>query len=137
MIFSIKPSQWINLGWILFGIIGSPLILPPLIALYMIIHVYCWRYEFHEGFIVEHKGVFTVHRTEINLHRIKSIRLVQPFLFRFVGLSTVHLISSDPFKPYMKIIGIPYGEDMVTSIKEETDIYRKRKGLTESDIHIL
>jgi hypothetical protein len=37
----------------------------------------------------------------------------------------------------MKIIGIPYGRDMVTAIKEETDIYRKRKGLTESDIHIL
>jgi hypothetical protein len=37
----------------------------------------------------------------------------------------------------MKIIGIPYGEDMVVAIKEETEEFRKRKGLSESDIHIL
>lgn len=137
MIYVIGPSQWINTGWILFGILGFPFIIPPLIALYMIIHVYCWKYEFHDGYIIEQKGVFTVHRTEINLERVKSIRMVEPFFYRFVGLSTVYVKSSDPFKPELKIVGIPEGKILVNSIKEETEEFRKRKGIKESDIHIL
>lgn len=137
MIYVIGPSQWINTGWILFGILGFPFIIPPLIALYMIIHVYCWKYEFHDGYIIEQKGVFTVHHTEINLERVKSIRMVEPFFYRFVGLSTVYVKSSDPFKPELKIVGIPEGKILVNSIKEETEEFRKRKGINESDIHIL
>lgn len=137
MIYVIGPSQWINTGWILFGILGFPFIIPPLIALYMIIHVYCWRYEFHDGHIIEQKGVFTVHRTEINLERVKSIRMVEPFFYRFVGLSTVYVKSSDPFKPELKIVGVPEGKTLLNSIKEETEEFRKRKGIKESDIHIL
>jgi uncharacterized membrane protein YdbT with pleckstrin-like domain len=137
MIFSIKPSQWINTGWILLGIIGFPLVIPTLISIYMIAHVYYWSYEFHDGYIIEQKGVFTINRTEINLHRIKSVKLVQPFLYRFVGLYNIHVISSDPFKPYMTITAVPYGNVLIDAIKEETNTHRKRKGLTESDIHIL
>lgn len=44
---TLKPSQWINLGYILFGLIGSPLVIPSLIMIYKILDVYLWRYEFY------------------------------------------------------------------------------------------
>lgn len=137
MVFSIKPSQWINLGWILFGIIGLPLVIPPLIAIYMIANVYCWTYEFHTDQIIQEKGVFDVTRTELNVHRIKSVRLQQPFFYRFVGLSTIELVSSDPLNPYMLIVGVPYGEDFVEGINEQILEAKLSKGIHESDIHIL
>lgn len=137
MHFSIKPSQWINIGWILFGIIGLPLVIPTLIAIYMVAHVYCWSYEFYDDQIIIQKGVFNVTRTELNVHRIKSVRLQQPFLYRLVDLSTIELVSSDPLNPYTQIVAIPMGEVFVESIQEQIIITKEAKGIKESDIHIL
>jgi uncharacterized membrane protein YdbT with pleckstrin-like domain len=137
MVFSLNPSQWINFGWLIFGIIGIPLVLPPLMFIYRIIYVSCWSYEFYDGFIIEQKGVFTIDRTEVNLHRIKSIKLVQPFLYRFVGLYNIHIISSDPFKPFFNLTAIPIGQEMVNAIKEQIHLSRTKHGLKEYDIHTL
>jgi uncharacterized membrane protein YdbT with pleckstrin-like domain len=137
MSFSLSPSHWINSGWILFGLIGLPLIIPPLISLYMIIYISCWKYEFYDDHIIEQTGVFTINRTELNLYRVKSVKLVQPFLYRLVGLSTVYIQSSDPFKPQMKLVAIPEGNIMINSIREQVNSSRQKMGLKESDIHIL
>lgn len=137
MYFKLNPSQWTNAGWIIFGIIGSPLIIPPIIALYMIIHVYCWKYEFYDDLIIEQKGVFNVTRTELNLHRVKSVRLQQPLFYRMVNLSIIEIVSSDPLNPYMKLVAVPLGEVLIQSLKDEVEKSRKKHGVKESDIHIL
>ena len=137
MYFKLNPSQWINAGWVLFGIIGFPLVIPPLIALYMIIHVYCWKYEFYDDLIIEQKGVFDVTRTELNLYRVKSVRLQQPFFYRLFNLSTIEIVSSDPLNPYMKLVAVPLGEVLIESLKEEVQKSRTKHGVKESDIHLL
>jgi uncharacterized membrane protein YdbT with pleckstrin-like domain len=137
MHFKLNPSQWINTGWVLFGIIGFPLVIPPLIALYQLVHVYRWRYEFYDDLIIQQKGVFDVTRTELNLHRVKSVRLHQPFFYRFFNLSIIQIVSSDPLNPYMELVAVPYGEILIESLKEEVEMSRQRKGIKESDIHIL
>jgi hypothetical protein len=137
MQFVLKPSQWINIGWIIFGIIAFPLVIPPLIALYMIIYVYMFKYEVYEEMIIRKTGVFSITVTEMKMERIKSIRIQKPFLYRLVGLSTIELVSSDPLNPYMKIIAVPFADIIVDGIRAEVEIQRQKKGIKESDIHIL
>jgi membrane protein YdbS with pleckstrin-like domain len=137
MHFSVKPSQWINIGWILFGIIGIPLVIPTLVAIYMIIYVECWKYEFYDDQIIRQQGVFSITRTELNVFRIKSVRHQRPFLYRLVGLSTIELVSSDPLNPYMKIVAVPMGDVFIESIQEQIVMSKESKGIRETDIHIL
>ncbi len=134
---TIKPSQWINTGFILFGVAASPLVIPFLIMIYKILDIYFWRYEFYENHVIERKGVFSVTRRELYYHRIKGIQHHAPFLYRIVGISQIHIISSDSFASYFQFTAIPKGLELAQAIRELSQNKRKRMKLKELDFYQL
>ena len=134
---TIKPSQWINIGYFIFAVIGFYFILPPIFFLYKLIEVSFWRYEFHEKSLIERKGVFSVERKELLYSRIKSIRREEPLLYRLVGLSNVYIISSDPFMPEIKLTAVRNGMNIWQSLRTINETERKRNGVREFDLYNL
>jgi uncharacterized membrane protein YdbT with pleckstrin-like domain len=133
----LRPSQWINIGWIIFGIAGIMWIIPPVIALYKILELNCWTYSIDNEFITEKKGVFSVDHRELQICRIKSMRFEEPFLMRLVGIGNLYVKSSEPYHPELKMWGIPKGSALWNELRRRTGNQRKRNGVKEYDLYNL
>jgi uncharacterized membrane protein YdbT with pleckstrin-like domain len=135
--YELKPNQLINFGWVMFGVVGLPFVIPPLIALYKLIYTYMWSYKFYEDIVIEQTGVFNITKKEINYFRIKSVKVEKPFLYRLFNLSIVHIYSSDPFQPHLKLVAIPIGDEIAKDIKDKAKQFRKKNKVRETDFKLL
>lgn len=145
--FIIKPSQLVNIGWLVLFLGGITLvftfqiywvaIITSMIWVAKFLTIKCWSYYFCEKTISERKGVFSVLTREIHYFRIKSVRWEQPFWLRIFGLSNVVLITSDPLIPILRLYGVNEGSDIVAHIKEQVSIWRRERTVKEQDIHPL
>ncbi len=133
----LKPSQWINAGYIIFGVLGAPLILPLLLMAYRMAEVYFWKYEFHEHYMIERKGVFGITRRELYYHRIKGIREETPFLYRLVGITNIQVVSSDPFTTYFKFLAVPGDRQLPQALREVAATGRRKLNVRELDMYSL
>ena len=130
----VKPSQWINFGWIIIGIIGIPWVFPPLVAAYKVAELYFWSYNIDKDYIIEKKGVFSVEHREMSISRIKSIRFEEPFLMRLVGIGNLYIMSSEPYQPELKLWGIHKGSELWNELRKKTAHLRKVNGMRELDV---
>ena len=132
-----KPSQWLNFGYVVLTIIGF--IVPPIgvlcffFLLWKILVVQFWSWEITSDSIIETKGVFSVNTDEVQLFRIKDVRLYEPFLYRLVGLSKIYLITSDKYRPVFILNGIKDGKAKRAMFKNMALTHRKNQGVREFD----
>jgi uncharacterized membrane protein YdbT with pleckstrin-like domain len=138
-IMTLRPSQWINLGYILFGIFIAPYTywLGMLIPIWRMIVTYCIKYEFYEDRIVYKRGVFNVKTNEIPMYRIKSIYLDEPLLYRLIDVGNVNLKTSDPYLGELKMVAVPVGSDFVNLLRDIVEDSRKSNGVKEFDMYSL
>lgn len=134
---TLKPSQWTNAGWILFGLVGIMFVVPPLIAIYKIMETYCHRYDLYDNHILESTGVFTVTRNEINYFRVKSIQIEEPFLYRFVELHSIHIKTSDQYIKDFTIKAVPVDSTLVKNLRNLVRSERKVHNVREFDMYDL
>lgn len=143
---TITPSQWVNIFWFLLAVAGASQWaytgqilwgLPIIFFLYRFAVIECHQYTFDENteFIVERKGVFNVEKVEIKYFRIKSVQIKKPFLMRLVGLSTIEVITSEPFKPFLTIYAVHNGEECMKFIQDMAVYWRDERGVKETDFH--
>ena len=139
MIVTLKPSQWINLGYIILGILLIPLTvgLSLIIPIWKMIETSFIRYEFYEDRIIHRRGVFTVTTDEILLHRIKAINLQEPFLYRLVDISNLSLITSDRYVGEIILQAIPVGTQFRDTLRDIVEECRQKKGVKEFDLYDL
>jgi uncharacterized membrane protein YdbT with pleckstrin-like domain len=132
-----KPSQWINLGYVIFGIGASPFTMgiTLIIPAWKMLETYCTTYEFYRDRILYRRGVLSVTTDEILIHRIKSINLHEPFLYRLVEISNLRIISSDKFVPQIELTGIPVGREIMDVLRQLVEQNRSIKGTKEFDIY--
>jgi membrane protein YdbS with pleckstrin-like domain len=134
-----SPSQIQNFGWLIFSI-GGLLIHPIfgglffLMLIYSIIDVTCWKYEFHDEFMVERRGVFSVDEEMVQYFRIKSIKVERPLWMRFFGLSTIHVTTSEQHKPTIKFYAVEHAEIYVDMLQQLAKLERKKNGIRDMDI---
>lgn len=137
VIISDKPSQWLNFGYFILTCVGF--ILPPvgilflIILLWRILVIYFWRWEITMDSIIERKGVLNVNIDEVQLFRIKDVRLYKPLLYRLVGLSKLYIITSDKYRPLLLLDGIKDGERKRDMFKKMALTHRKKEGVREFD----
>jgi membrane protein YdbS with pleckstrin-like domain len=135
-----SPSQWTNIGWLALTVAGF-LLFPPIgiaigvVLSYKVLHTGSISYELTPYTLTEKSGFFSVSTRVIPLYRIKSTKLVEPFLYQLVGLSTLYLETSDKYGGEMKLYAIGGGEHLQGSIVELVEIIREEKGMTEFDIY--
>lgn len=142
----IKPSQWINIGWIIFSgfvllkfhfnIAKIPVgLLALAIALYKYIEVSMWEYVISKDTIMERKGVFNITEEQVQCFRIKSIKVEKPFLMRLVGLSIIQIRTSEEFKPNFTFYAIENGEMVKNILDAYAQVNRSRFKVKEIDFH--
>ena len=132
-IYKGSPSQWTNLGTYVMGILFCWLFIPVFIALWRFLVVKTWKIKITDQRLIEEKGVLSKTTEELELYRVKDIRLDQPFFYRLVGLSNVILVTSDRTNPIVKIPAVTDGKNLRENLRTAVDIRRDKKGVRETD----
>jgi uncharacterized membrane protein YdbT with pleckstrin-like domain len=152
-IWSGSPSQWLNVGWFFFCAVASvaivvvavrisrPLvaiavIIPAIVALAKWLRVRSTRIEVTTERIVTTVGVFSRHRWDMELYRVKDTTLYEPFLLRLVGRANIALVSSDRSSPTLTLPALPDAEALRQKIRTHVERLRVRRGVREMDMDI-
>jgi uncharacterized membrane protein YdbT with pleckstrin-like domain len=128
-----SPSQWTNFGTYVMCILFCWLVIPVFIALWRFLVVKTWKIEITDQRLIEEKGVLSKTTDELELYRVKDIRLDQPFFLRLVGLSNVILLTSDRTNPVVRIPAITDGKNLREKLRAAVDTRRDRKRVRETD----
>lgn len=142
ILLELKPSQWLNFGWFLLSVVGiffmiplgAIMFLPVLIYIWKAIELSVWSYEFYEDMIIEKKGIFNTTMRQIPYHRIKSMMIEEPILYQFVGISNLHIKSSEQFSKDISLIGIERGEELMKTLTLIVNAHKEYHGTKEHDI---
>jgi len=128
-----SPSQWTNFGTYVFCILFIWLVIPIFIALWRFLLVKTWKIEITDQRLIEEKGVLSKKTDELELYRVKDIRLEQPFFLRLVGLSNIILATSDRTHSIVKIPAIKDGKNLREKLRVAIDARRDKKKVRETD----
>jgi len=133
-IWSGAPSQWISFG---FYLICIPLVfvfgLGLLMALWRYLTIRTWSIRVTNQRIIDEQGVLSKTTEELELFRVKDITLHQPFWLRLVGLSNIHLQTSDRSNPLYILPGIKNGKELREELRTIVETRRTDKGVVERD----
>ncbi len=129
-----SPSQWMHFPFyigcsLLLVIYGLGLVL----AFYKYIETKCIRLRITDQRVIEKRGILSVTTNQLELYRVKDIKLEQPLMLRIFGLATIVLITSDSTNPIYKIKGIENGHKLIEKIRISIDKRRDAKGVKEYD----
>jgi uncharacterized membrane protein YdbT with pleckstrin-like domain len=128
-----SPSQWTNFKTYVLCIVFGWLVIPIFIALWRFLLVKTWKIEITDQRLIEEKGVLSKKTDELELYRVKDIRLEEPFFLRVVGLSNIILATSDRTNSIVKIPAIKDGKNLRENLRVVIDARRDKKKVRETD----
>ena len=128
-----SPSQWTNFGTFVLCFLLCWLVIPIFVALWAYLVVKSWKIEITDQRIIETKGVFSKTTDELELYRVKDIRMEQPFWLRLVGLSNILLSTSDKTHAFYTIPAIQNGKEIKEQLRIAVDTRRDIKRVRETD----
>ena len=128
------PSQWTNFTYYFMFTFLIPLFgVGLLLIIWQYLLVKTWKIKITSQRIIEQKGVLSKTTDELELFRVKDIRLDQPFWLRLVGLSNIILVTSDKTSSKYIIPAIKNGTKIREEIRAAVDQRRDEKGVRETD----
>tara|TARA_B100001250_G_scaffold207706_1_gene178320 strand:- start:198 stop:620 length:423 start_codon:yes stop_codon:yes gene_type:complete len=128
------PSQLVNLSSYLFWLV--PLFwlgLGIIISLWKYLKIRTWKIKITNERIIEERGVFSKITEELELFRVKDITLHQSFWYRILGLSNIHLRTSDKTSPLYILQGMVNGKELREELRRAVEKRREAKGVVERD----
>lgn len=151
IIWTGSPSQWLNAGWfaacLLAGagfvaaavIVGQPLVatgalVPAAVALWKALTVRSTRIDVTTERIMTTAGVFSRHKWDVELYRVKDTTLYEPFLLRLVRRANILIVSSDRSSPVVTLRALPDAERLRQQIRAHVERLRLQRGVREMDI---
>lgn len=90
-------------------------------------------YELTTERIRIYEGILNQNIDEVELYRVKDIRMERPFWLRIFGLGNLHLITSDRTLPEIVIPAIGGALDVRETLRKRVEILRDRKRVREVD----
>ena len=151
-----SPSQWMNLGRLLFCVLLSGLIVAiflvaasisrfgPFILLLLVAPIFMAlarylqtksrSYELTTERLKTTEGVFNKVTETLELYRVKDLETRQPFLYRLVGLENVQLNTSDASSPVVLIEAVPSTVALADKARNQVEAIRAQKGVREIDV---
>lgn len=138
-VFTLKPSQWINIGWFILPVIAGAIYLPLggvslVFAIYKYLEVDMWTYKAQIRTIEEKRGVFNISQQEVQYFRIKSIMVDEPLWMRLFGLSIVRVITSEQYKPVLVLYAVSNGDEVKKFLSNAAHEWRKELNIRDYDI---
>ena len=132
IIYDGSPSQMINLGSILLGIIFCWLFVPLVIMIVRILETKCNHTTISSTEIISERGVFSKTIDEIQLKRVTDIRLIQPFWLRIFGLSNLCITTTDITHNLLIIRGVKDGKQIWCGLRDA--VAEQRQSVQEQEI---
>ena len=80
------------------------------------------------------EGIFSKATDTLELYRVKDLRMVQPFLFRFFGLENVELLTSDKTDGDVVLDAVPKSAGLGDLCRNYVEACRKSKGTREVEL---
>jgi uncharacterized membrane protein YdbT with pleckstrin-like domain len=134
-VWSGTPSQYINFGRYTLCITFCWLIVPLFMMLWWWIEVKCTQYELSSQRLRMRAGVLNKDTNDLELYRIKDVRLEQPLALRMFGLANLVLDTSDRSHPQIRLHAIPDAESLMDELREHVERLRIARGIREIDMH--
>lgn len=129
-----SPSQWYNFKTYALCALLIWLIVPIFIALWKFIEVKTWKIKITDQRLIEEKGVLSRVIDQLELYRVKDIRIEQPFFLRLVGLSNVILKTSDRTNAIVMIPAVANGKELRDILRLAVETRRNEKNVREIDL---
>ncbi|PIY07753.1 MAG: hypothetical protein COZ18_15705 [Flexibacter sp. CG_4_10_14_3_um_filter_32_15] len=114
-------------------VLFASIIIPFSIIFLKIVDTRFINYTLTSERLIIKKGILTRTTDEIELYRIKDIRLIEPILQRLLGLSIVEITSSDRSNPNLSLAGIKKGDELRNTMRNEVERLRTTKKVREID----
>lgn len=130
------PSQWSNF---VFYLLCSVLIIAYgfglILALWKYLDTRYNKIQISDQRIIEQRGILSITINQLELYRVKDIKIEQPLILRIFGLSTIVMHTSDSTNPLYILKGIDNGIELTEKIRKATDQRRDIKGVKELDFY--
>lgn len=133
-VWSGTPSQLINAGRYALCILLCFLIVPLFVMAWWWLEVRCTQYELSSQRLRLRSGVLNKDTNDLELYRIKDVRVEQPLGLRLFGLSNLVLETSDRSDPHVVIRAIPEAEALMDVMRERVEALRIARGIREIDL---
>jgi uncharacterized membrane protein YdbT with pleckstrin-like domain len=124
-----SPSQWTNVG--LF--ISCILIVPIPFALWAYLKTKNRVFTITSERVIKTTGVFSKTTDEMELYRVKDLKVLQPFSLRLVNLSNIVMNTSDRTHSVVVIPAIVNGMDVKEQLRKAVEARRDLKKVRETD----
>ena len=145
-----SPSQVLNLGkYVLvlllvvaivvvglfpgLQLIWAALIIPAVWALWIYINTRSIHTELTTERIRLEKGIFNRKLDDVELYRVKDTSMERPFWYRFFGLSTLVIETSDRSQPRIEIKAVRDGDNLRETLRKQVEFWRDKKRVREVD----
>lgn len=134
VIWTGRSSQWTNLPvFVLCGLLAF-LVVPLLVAAWVILQTRMASYTLTTERLRTERGVLSKTRDELELYRVRDMEATQSFWQRIVGIGTIRLVTSDRSHPEMVLPGIRAHRSAMDLIRGQTEEMRKVKRVRELDV---
>ena len=127
-------SQKKNLGLFILCGLFCWLIVPIFIALTRYLQTKNHVFELTNERLKTTEGVFSKVTETLELYRVKDIEVLQPFIYRMLGLETIQINTSDLSSPVLLLEAIPKTVGLADKLRNQVEIIRAQKNVRELDI---
>jgi membrane protein YdbS with pleckstrin-like domain len=127
-------SQLKNLGCFILCFLFCWLIVPIFIGLRRFLETKNQVYELTTERVKITQGIFSKVTETLELYRVKDIEVVQPFMYRLVGLENIKVNTSDLSSPLILIDGLSQKIGFADKLRNQVEIIRAQKKVRELDI---
>lgn len=127
-------SQLKNLGVFILCVLFCVLIVPIFIGLRRYLETKNQVFELTTERLKTSQGIFSKTTGSLELYRVKDIEVLQPFIYRIVGLENIKVNTSDLSSPVILIDGIAKEVGLPDKLRNQVEIIRRLKKVRELDI---
>ena len=127
-------SQLKNLGCFILCFLFCWLIVPIFIGLRRYLETKNQVFELTNERLKMTEGIFSKVTETLELYRVKDIEVLQPFIYRIVGLENIKVNTSDLSSPVILIDGVPQKIGLADKLRNQVEIIRAQKNVRELDI---
>jgi uncharacterized membrane protein YdbT with pleckstrin-like domain len=127
-------SQKKNLGFFILCGLFCWLIVPIFIAFTRYLQTKYHIFELTNERLKTTEGVFSKVTETLELYRVKDIEVLQPFIYRMLGVETIQINTSDLSSPVVLLEAIPKTVGLADKVRNQVEIIRAQKNVRELDI---
>ncbi|PAA33108.1 hypothetical protein CJU79_23045 [Pseudomonas fragi] len=131
IIWSGRPSQWLNFKWFLACALLFWLVVPIIVAWWRWLVIRNTRYELTTQRLFTYHGVLNKEIDELELYRVKDFSQKSPFFLRLVGLGVVQVETTDRTDPSVTINGIKDASEVRQLLRTNVEACRRKTNVRE------